>query len=446
MDRLEQGQTFGDFAIQGLIASGGMGRVYAARHSLYQQPVALKVLHQQLHADETWRDRFNEEGLVGSTLKHPNILSAQELVFHEDRVALVLELVRGGQTLEKVVSREYPKGLPLPLALRLMRSILHGIEYLHTKTIIHGDIKPDNVLIDGNIRDAETWCPRVTDFGTVSLIANPVRIGGKAAVVATPRYASPEHMLGLDAIEERSDLYCLGLLLHFLLTGQHASHARTVQAAAEAVRQPVSHTLLVDQPEGLQVVFKKATSVDPEGRYESCRALAEELEGVRRNLGIATQFEDLNEDIATEVDEERRLPDLSLDGDATGVAEHQPHARLDEGLNQDGLRASEAPTVVRDGPRYTPEPTAARGFEPVSDPLPEPLPEPPPEPLESQRPRTPLAAPRLSDAPTAPPVHSSDDPAQFSPVGWATRVLPLLAVLGGGIGLFVLGAVIVASC
>ena len=89
-----------------------------------------------------------------------------------------------------MVNRDYRDGLPLASALDLFLKILQGIDYLHEKGVVHGDIKPENLMIQGNPREPETWVPLVTDFGTVALIANPVEIEGKPAVVATPRYAS----------------------------------------------------------------------------------------------------------------------------------------------------------------------------------------------------------------------------------------------------------------
>ena len=82
---LDNGETFGPYRVEGLIAAGGMGQVYAARHDVYGSICALKVLHEALHEDPDWRRRFNHEGLVGTQLKHPHVLSARELVEAEGR-------------------------------------------------------------------------------------------------------------------------------------------------------------------------------------------------------------------------------------------------------------------------------------------------------------------------------------------------------------------------
>src|SRR5687767_10423914 len=116
--RMEAGSRFGSYIIEGFIAAGGMGEVYAARHAVYGSPVAMKVLHAELHRDNSWRRRFNEEGIVGQQLKHPNVLAARELIESDGRIALIMDLVRGGQTLQKVIVREFAAGLPLVPALQ----------------------------------------------------------------------------------------------------------------------------------------------------------------------------------------------------------------------------------------------------------------------------------------------------------------------------------------
>lgn len=327
-ERLTDGTVFGTYTIEGLIAGGGMGQVYAARHNIYGSAVALKVLHPALHADKGWQERFNEEGLVGTQLKHPHVLSARELVHNEGRIALVVDLVPGGQTLEKVIAREFRDGLALVPALQVFLKILQGMDYLHTKGIVHGDLKPENVMIEGDFRKPETWIPKVTDFGTVALIANPVEIDGRPAVVATPRYASPEHLYGVDRIVVRSDVYCLGLILHFLLSGRHASNAQNVREAAERVMLPVPIVNLVDQPEVLVEVFKRSTSLDMDDRFPTVRGLALAIRSVLDAIGAELDLPDVAADLATEVDEERAKQRTRLGRTSASQAQTEADPRM----------------------------------------------------------------------------------------------------------------------
>lgn len=397
-ERLADGTQFGPYTIEGLIAGGGMGQVYAARHTVFGNTVALKVLHPSLHADPGWRARFNEEGLVGTQLKHPHVLSARELVHNDGRIALVVDLVSGGQTLERVMSREFRDGLPLVPALHVFLKVLQGMDYLHGKGIVHGDLKPENVMIEGDLRKPETWVPKVADFGTVALIANPVEIDGRAAVVATPRYASPEHLYGVDQIETRSDVYCLGLLLHFLLTGRHASNAQTVREAAERVALPVPIVTLVDQPDALIQTFKRATALDPQDRFATARELALAVRTVLDAVGATLDLPDVAADLATEVDEERAAQ--------RRAASSPPSSQRNQGPSE-----SQAETVV------DPDRAAA-----AARPAPPP-PETPPPP--------PAAKPAAPAAPAAPPRRISTDPAPpaAAPVPWYVWVAGGVAVV-----------------
>lgn len=363
-----EGTSFGPYLIEGLIAAGGMGQVYAARHTVFGSTVALKVLHPALHADEGWRARFNEEGLVGTQLKHPHVLSARELVHNDGRIALVVDLIPGGQTLEKVISREFRDGLPLVAGLQVFLKILQGLDYLHGKGIVHGDIKPENVMIEGDYRKPETWVPKVADFGTVALIANPVEIDGRPAVVATPRYASPEHLLGVDQIEVCSDLYAMGLVLHFLLTGRHASNAQNVREAAERVALPVPIVNLVDQPEALIAVFKRATAIEPGHRYQSARELALAVRGILDAVGAELDLPDVAADLATEVDEERaRLRQKASEKgpDAPPPSESQAPTAL----NLPPGKPTPPPPAPRDPPPERRGPPAPTGGGPAAEPL-----------------------------------------------------------------------------
>ncbi|MEQ1502013.1 MAG: serine/threonine-protein kinase [Myxococcota bacterium] len=377
-DRLPDGTIFGTYTIEGLIASGGMGQVYAARHNVYGSAVALKVLHPALHADESWRARFNEEGLVGTQLKHPHVLSARELVHNDGRIALVVDLVQGGQTLEKVVSREFRDGVALVPALTVFLKILQGMDYLHGKGIVHGDLKPENVMIEGDFRRPETWVPKVTDFGTVALIAHPVEIDGRPAVVATPRYASPEHLYGVDQIEVRSDIYTLALILHFLLSGRHASNATNVREAADRVLLPVPIVNLVDQPEPLVEVFKRASATNPDDRFESVRAMALAIRGVLSAVGAELELPDVAADLATEVDEDRakqrrQAGSTPSGGVSQAATEREPTGRGTRRTPPPGPQASA-------GASGSSSPSSARGAaaEPTADP--------PPAREDSQRP------------------------------------------------------------
>lgn len=412
MEELGTGEQFGPYVVEGLVAGGGMGKVYAARHEVYGSVIAMKVLHASLDHQEDWRKRFTEEGLVGAQLKHPHVLSAREIVEDAGRLAIIMDLVKGGQTLEKVMSREFPRGLPLADALQVFLTVVQGLDYLHTKNIVHGDLKPENVLIEGEYRRPETWVAKVTDFGTIGLIAHPVVIDGRTAVVATPRYASPEHLRGIDRVEVRSDVYCLGLLLHYLLSGQHVSHARTVREAAMFVMDEVSTVHLVDQPEVVQAVFRRAVRVQADDRFADCRELALAVRNALDTLGVKLELEDVQADLATEVDEERAKAQRAMaEAAAAREAEEEADAPV---LEPD---ADEPPPADGDAPPASFE-TGLRM--PTGDP------EPPTEPLTPPEARELEPAPKpAAAAPVpAPPPAPAPVPLQTTPEVGRTPVPP----------------------
>ncbi len=363
MPTLDSGAPFGTYLIEGFIARGGMGEVYAARHSVYGSPVAIKVLHPHLDHEEAWRLRFSEEGVVGQTLKHPHILSARELVEEEGRVGIVMDLVPGAQTLLKVLTREFPQGLPLSDGLHVFLGIVQAVEYAHGKGIVHGDLKPENIMVQGDFRSSSTWIPKVTDFGTVGLLAHPVLIDGQQAVVASPRYASPEHLLGTDALAQASDIYCLGLLLHFLLTGKHASGATTVEEALEFVRRPVPVTAMVDLPDAAIGLVRQCAALQLEERVPSCRDLALRVRQLLDDLGDGLQLQDLQGDIATEIMEERQrlreeqaACEAEQDSEVTLPApEEQPQDEIaGDRDSQDQIAAEPPPEIVPQPPERIP--------------------------------------------------------------------------------------------
>lgn len=380
MQELEVGSSLGAYVIEGFIARGGMGQVYAARHAVYGNPVAVKVLHSALYEDPAWRRRISAEGQAGIALKHPHVLSARELILEGERVGLVMDLVPDAQTLLKVIHREYPQGLALAAALQLFLKVVQGVEYAHTKGVIHGDIKPENVLVMGDLRQPSTWTPLLTDFGTVGLLAEPVMHKGRPAIVASPRYASPEHLLGLDQVDIRSDIFSLGLLLHFLLVGKHASAATTVREAAAALEHPLPLSDLLDLPEVVRELVARAVALDPFARFPTTLDLALAVRDALDRLGLKLDLEDVQGELATELME--REEDTALEQVSAHDTDFptQPEAAPSTSENSDDTELTapeEAPQPVAVPPVTASEAVtpviplaASEAVTPVTEPVP----------------------------------------------------------------------------
>ena len=210
-DTLPEGFQFGGYTVQGTIAGGGMGHVYAARHEVYANPVALKVLHEHLHADEDWRARFNEEGLVGTQLKHPHVLSAVELgSLDSGQLWLRMPVLDGGTLRDRIAEGSIDD----EQAQRWTRELLSALVALQRAGVVHRDIKPSNLLLD---RDDQLV---LVDFG-VALSEDDARLTRTLQQLGSLAYLAPE-CRGAGQATHVSDVYSAALVIHELVTGRTA--------------------------------------------------------------------------------------------------------------------------------------------------------------------------------------------------------------------------------
>jgi serine/threonine protein kinase len=264
---------FGDYELLEEIARGGMGVVCKARHRELQRTVALKmILDGSLNSEEA-RERFRREARAAAALDHPNIVAIHDIGTHEGRCYFTMALVDGPSLKRSVQSG----GVPAPAeAVRLMLAVTEAVAFAHEHGIIHRDLKPENVLIDPQGR------PRVTDFGLAKR-AGPEDPALTAAgeVIGTPAYMPPEQAAGdLAAVGPHTDVYSLGGILYFLLTGQPPFRGKsaTEVLAQVILGEPTPPRQLNPQaPEVLEAICLKCLQKDPNKRYSSSAALAEEL-------------------------------------------------------------------------------------------------------------------------------------------------------------------------
>lgn len=253
-----------------LLGKGGMGEVYLARNKNIEQYVAVKALHPQYANNPMLRARFKQEAVMLNSLNHPNIVKFINFVENEYGVFLIMEYVEG-YTLEDYVTKR--NGLIVEQkAYPMMAEILDAFSYAHSKGIIHRDIKPSNIFLDneGHIK--------IMDFGIAQIIAEssltPGMPNGGGNVMGTPAYMSPEQVYGL-MLDQRSDIYSLGVLFHQMLTGR-APYDSTTMSELEIKSHVVNDTLPRMKnyypyiSDGLQVMVDKATSKKPEDRYNNC--------------------------------------------------------------------------------------------------------------------------------------------------------------------------------
>ena len=248
-----------------LLGRGGMGEVYLARNKNIDQFVAVKALHPKYANSPVLRSRFKQEAVMLNSLNHPNIVKFLNFVENEYGVFLIMEYV-DGYTLEEYINKK--SGLIVEeKAYPMMMEILDAFSYAHKKGIIHRDIKPSNIFLnkDGHIK--------ILDFGIAQIVSEVNKTQGGQSM-GTPAYMSPEQVFGQN-LDQRSDIYSLGVLFHQMLTGR-APYDSTTMSELE-IKGLVAHEKLPRMKnyypyisDGMQAVVDKATSKNPKERFASC--------------------------------------------------------------------------------------------------------------------------------------------------------------------------------
>jgi serine/threonine protein kinase/tetratricopeptide (TPR) repeat protein len=279
------------FRILAKIGEGGMGLVYKAEDERLRRPVALKLLPPGFVADAERRERFLREAQAAAAVRHPSIAAIYEVGEDGDAVYIAMELVEG-RTLRSLID-ETP--LAISEALRIAIEIASGLERAHTAGVIHRDLKPENVMVetDGRVK--------ILDFGLAKLRADPVAptssgishaetrardLTQAGALLGTAAYMSPEQARG-QAVDPRSDLFSLGVVLYELATRRNPFRGPTAVDTLSAILKehpPRASGLNPDVPVALERVLEHLLAKEPQGRPASATALIEELEGVARGL------------------------------------------------------------------------------------------------------------------------------------------------------------------
>jgi tetratricopeptide (TPR) repeat protein len=267
-----EGNAIGGYQILSELGRGGMGAVYLALDPRTGRQVAVKVLlHNGVSAHAL--SRFQLEGQAVARLDHPGIVRVHELGEDQGRPFLVMDFVEGGSLAQRVES-----GGPLPAeeAAKLAAGIAEALDHAHRQSIVHRDLKPANVLL------ASGDVPVLTDFGLAKdLSAERERLTETGLMLGTPVYMSPEQTQGkTGGVDERSDVYSLGATLYEMLTGQPPFDTYSLMHLIAAIHGmeplPPSRVTRGIDPD-LDAICLKCLEKDPDDRYASAKALAEDL-------------------------------------------------------------------------------------------------------------------------------------------------------------------------
>jgi serine/threonine-protein kinase len=271
-------RQFGDYELLEKLGQGGMGVVYKARQRSLDRIVALKMILRGDHATEVDQARFEVERQAAAHLDHPNIVPVYEAGQCEGHLYFTMRYV-AGETLSSLLARG---PLRSHEAARYLSIVARAIDHAHRKGVLHRDLKPSNILIDSANE------PHITDFGLAKrvatsnddILASGLTVSG--GIVGTPAYMSPEQVSGSRGTPSpASDVYSLGVILYEMLTGRPPFQAPTAVDTLLLVldQDPVRPALLnpkVDRD--LELICLKCLQKEPELRYASAAALAEDLE------------------------------------------------------------------------------------------------------------------------------------------------------------------------
>lgn len=270
----------GGYQVLELVGIGGMGRVYRAQQQALGRTVAVKVIHPHLLANENSLARFLTEARAMSHLNHPNSVSVIDFgKTSSDEPYLVMEFLRGSN-LAQVQVAEGP--LPLPRIVNVLKQVLVALGEAHAHQIIHRDLKPENIVLEPMRRGGDFV--KVVDFGLAKLKAGPpgTSITSPGIVCGTPDYMAPEQGRG-DEIDGRSDLYAVGVVLFWLLTGRLPFEGNSpTQVVLMHIKNPIPDPRdLVPQrnlPDPIVQVVFKALAKSPSKRYQDANEFADALE------------------------------------------------------------------------------------------------------------------------------------------------------------------------
>lgn len=269
----------GRYRIDSVLATGGMGVVYNATHVDLRLPVALKLIHPTLQMSSEARGRFCIEARAGAALKSPHVVRVYDAgQLGSEECFVVMERLEG-TNLDDLVRSRGP--LPMELAVEYVLQACAGLAEAHAIGLIHRDIKPENLFL-AHYRSSAPII-KVMDFGIARWCGDELqngRLTNSKSNLGSPCYQSPEQMQNAADVDERSDIWSLGLVLYELMTGDCPFESDTIQETCWKVlqgpRPSLTHSI-PDVPVELEAVFQRCLAIDRNQRFSSVKQLAAAL-------------------------------------------------------------------------------------------------------------------------------------------------------------------------
>jgi serine/threonine protein kinase len=266
------GEVLADrYELEELVGTGGMSNVFRAHDRLLDRKVALKILHQQYSGDGEYVERFRREARSVAALSHPNIVTVIDRGEHGDRQFIVFEYV-DGENLKRLIERRGPA--PVATALELAIQIARGLSFAHQQGLVHRDVKPQNVLLNG---DGQA---KVTDFGIARSLDVKHGMTQTGTVLGTSDYIAPEQAQG-QRVDEHTDVYSLGVVLYELLTTEVPFPGENfVAVAMRHINEPPPpvRAKRPDVSPRVEAAIQRAMAKDPADRFHTMTEFCRELE------------------------------------------------------------------------------------------------------------------------------------------------------------------------
>jgi serine/threonine protein kinase len=265
----------GPYRLLNRIGAGGMGEVWKAEDTHLLRTVAVKLLRPEMAGDEEWKARFLREARTAARLSHPNIATIYSVDQAEGHMFIAMEYVEGDSLKQLIASRV----LGMPDVVRVVKRCADALTEAHQHGVIHRDVKPENIIVT-------TRGVKMLDFGIAKLIDAPPEDAGKltsdGTVIGTPEYMSPEQAMG-RAVDHRSDIFSLGVVLFEALTGRHPFAGKSVTETLVNIvtrEAPDLASMLQGVSPSLAEIVRKSTRKNPEERYEVAKQMASALNKV----------------------------------------------------------------------------------------------------------------------------------------------------------------------
>src|SRR3989440_5987137 len=271
------GQTLaGKYLIEKLLKRGGMGAVYQGKHVLMDKTVAIKVLRPSLAVDDAVVARFSREAKAASRISHPHAVSVTDFGESENGIVFLVMEYLDGRTLKEIIRSEGP--MALDRVVEIVRQVAGALDAAHEQGVVHRDLKSDNIMLSQT--NGSDWA-KVLDFG-IAKIQQPegvrdVDITAANLVIGTPQYMSPEQCSQSSAIDARSDIYSLGIIIYEMLAGSVPFTGESPTLIMMKQVQDPPPSILEARPElgpGVAQVISRALAKQPADRFQSAGELS----------------------------------------------------------------------------------------------------------------------------------------------------------------------------